>query len=841
MKKNIYCLALYIISFFFVATQEVTADSTDYKISYDITYFNVSKIKADGDATMTIKGWSFLDHMDNYGGEDGNLTTWIVAYTGEWNDSWKYQPAKDTGNCKKSGKCWGFKANEYKTKDNNVIDLYYVRCIGSGCSYKATRENAIRPNKLSSINLSSISTSCNGGDSHCVYYNVGFQVAISLNELESKLGSNKDIKFRIVTRAKYKNARTYYIDSTGLGILPSSCSRVLGIKCNSNGTYTKTRKTSTTVTENGVTITKKKKIKKELTIGGIDNTVKMTAGSALRFLSGDPDNYNYSGTFTEGGTYTVSSITSIKTFHRASVDQHTFLARRLLLNDGAWAYSPWVKFNGELHFKVKTTPTEETTKLELCPDSDQILCFGGNCDGETIPSISSVAPKSCSSNIQEYQNCDNKTYSNLCEQTIESTYYYLIDINKLEEWCINDVMIDAIQSNFKMITKNEITYYYIPVHFYTNVVLSQTAKVNIYSNFVNGKLIHAGRSFDYSLGYDVSANWNYLGEYLSTTTQNNTYNALGVLVGTDPDGDHGEDTYYIWLKDGDTLYGEDLTTTYTYNSDFYKQIAKNGVKNYLQEFNTAENYVTFPDSNNAESNITVKNAGSNQCSQLDTANWEAGVEKSVSCTYKINQAYLKNDGSGHTKYEETDGYYADPTWTNNTSHYYLPINLKTDSIFKFQPNFTSLSLIKLITNKYTPTCNVKVLNEFEKESGCLTYRTIDTNNPFPTAGNDSSKMPYNWSEYVKNTENGLIRITDQSFSGISYQTKKVNNSIKNYISTLNKNYIYASYDDIKNNQSVIIHDESTNSIFEKINSKLNENRCEVGKYERSICDNVQGN
>ena len=68
MKKLVHYFMFIVLFSIFLPIRSVLADNTDYKISYDITNFSV---KSDGD-TIHFEGWSFLSHMDNYGGINMN-------------------------------------------------------------------------------------------------------------------------------------------------------------------------------------------------------------------------------------------------------------------------------------------------------------------------------------------------------------------------------------------------------------------------------------------------------------------------------------------------------------------------------------------------------------------------------------------------------------------------------------------------------------------------------------------------------------------------------------------------------------------------------------------------
>ena len=235
----------------------------------------------------------------------------------------------------------------------------------------------------------------------------------------------------------------------------------------------------------------------------------------------------------------------------------------------------------------------------------------------------------------------------------------------------------------------------------------------------------------------------------------------------------------------------------------------------------------FPDSNDANSNLWVDDAGSFRCSVHSADHWEAGIVNSATCSYTIKPAYFKNDGSGNIVYGVRDGYTKD---TNQGSLYYVPLNLKTGASFQFSVSAKNLSLIHGINYEYTPTCSVLAVDRLDK----LKYRPIDTSNPFP-----KNKISKNWQDYINSKPNAMDRVMNHSFDDISYQTKKLDNSVKSKLKEIKKNIgDYESYSDLGVDalgRSMVIWNENQYNLF----SIKQGNHCRVNQYEQS-CDKVQG-
>lgn len=160
---------------------------------------------------ITFKGYSFISHMDNLGktewGIDPNLQTYLVVYTGEFNDDY----IDKAGNCNKN-ECYGYVDDRnYFIKKATMTerDFFYSRCSNDGCSQYENIKNHRIDREEGLIN----DTSCHNGisdwdgkkNNECIYMDVGFSVTVDVENIvgiftggELVTNYTTDIKFAIV-------------------------------------------------------------------------------------------------------------------------------------------------------------------------------------------------------------------------------------------------------------------------------------------------------------------------------------------------------------------------------------------------------------------------------------------------------------------------------------------------------------------------------------------------------------------------------------------------------------------------------------------------------------------
>lgn len=839
MKKVIhYCLIIFFI-LIFVPGRKVYADweycdvgnssSVNYKISYDITKFTMNEQK------IHFEGWSFLDHMDNYGGI--NKSTYIAAYVGNWNDSWN-----KLENCKNSSSCYYVHAQE---DDWSMYDLYFIRCTGNACSDKTRKETLrdLENNRKKFEDASCTgSTAYNYGGSHCAYHNIGFQLDMNISDVVKKLGNKKTIKFRLITKVRSReyrkniknNNNNIRTDSIDIGVFPGTTCTIFNKNCSTGkGTY------------------QSKDSQKKVTLGGLSQNALFTAVNAQ-----GSGNENYSSIrskcFYPSGIYKIKSVYGTRNRSNWKGDRTgTFFGRLAYIelvgnkpqgNDVGFSWTAWFRAAKSLKLKLEVTPPPPD-ESSTCEKNE--YCVGSNCkyDETKCPIHSSKLKKVTCTKKQEKKTCDSVEYGETqCDTTVtNSNYYYRISAKEFNE------KFGASLSSSEKEVKRVGDFYYFPVKFSANVSYFQNAELTVGGSsdndrFKNGKVVTSGLNFSYSYKYTVSSRWNYKDGYKLNTSNNNTFVFSKMYITSEKK--RKEVQILVFLGEGDQLYTRDkkgvFHLSYKYNLDSLKIIISNSAKrNALDSVDKdKKNKVTFDNSNDASSKTKNSSAGSFSCSSpsLSKSEWGAGKVRSSTCTYWIKKAFFSNRMNGNIIYRNSNsvsGYYVDPNNKDGSkSWYYIPANLKTGDSFTFKVSNPNLSLINKITFTYNATCSVKGKNEIH-DSSKIKYRSIDTSNPFPKVENkiNYSAYPKNWQQYVK--DKGLNRIVSNSFNGISYQTNFFKN--KTYIDSLKSMYgDYYSYNDMDtsgNGTSAIIHKEN---LFSKINGYHNK----AGEYKEEK-DKVQ--
>lgn len=828
MKKVIhYCVIIFFI-LIFVPGQKVYADgeycdvgnssSVNYKISYDITKFIMDEQK------IHFEGWSFLDHMDNYGGI--NKTTYVAAYVGDWNSSWN-----KLENCKNSSSCYYTKAQI----DNwDMYDSYFTRCVGNACS-DSIRNNIL--DKLIKNKKVFEDASCTGhgdyGGSHCTYHNIGFKFNMNISDIVEKLGNNKTIKFRLITKVRFgkirKNLRkdnnNIKTDSIDIGVFPNTSCTIFSKKCSTGkGTY------------------QSKDSKKTVVLNGLSQNALFTAVEAQGAKDGEYKSLR-DKCFYPGGTYKIIEVSAIKTdwSNWKGNKTGTFTGRLAQIKligknqpqgeDQGFSWTAWFKAATSLKLTLVVDPPDVPPS---CPTAD--YCVGSGCkyDKNNCP-IPPKNLKSVTCPSLEKDGCNDASYNSTCDGKVSNSKYYL----RIPDSEFTKKFAGYTFSSSEKQIQHVGGYYYFPINVLANVSYSQTANLTI-NGFSNNQTVVSGLNFAYSYQYTVNSKWNYIGEYKDNgeTTENHTFGVYSTKIKKTGEVKTKTAKIIVFPNKGDLLYVKNGSSFKAVNRPYSVQVLKDiiaeSVKLNVKSIDATNNTVTFDDSNDASKKQNTSDAGTFSCSSpISTDNWGAGVSRNSTCFYKIKKAFFSNQMNGNIIYRDLDsiaGYYVDPNNKDGVnSWYYIPANLKTGDTFEFTVENTNLSLIKGVDFTYKAICSVKGKNEIH-DSSKIKYRSIDTSNPFPKA-TKISDYPKNWQQYVK--DKGLNRIISNSFSGISYQTNFFKN--KTYIDSLKSTYgDYYSYNDMDtsgNGTSAIIHKEN---LFSKING--NHNR--AGEYKEEN-DKVQ--
>lgn len=823
--KKIFSFFLF---FFILAVPFAKAGTTatDFKISYDISNFFVTTEK------IHFEGFSFLDHMDNYGGK--NMSTYIAAYTGDWDNEW-VKPSK----CNNSGKCY---SKQVTVTDK--YDLYFIRCIRPACTTEL-QEKRIRNLESGAEKYESMSCTEPGSESgvsypnsHCAYHNVGFTIDLNFDDIKNKIRKDQaTVHFRIITKAKSEVGEGHgqKKDSSDIGILSNSCKSVFGnTTCRENRNYKTTYKVPKTISGQGYNIIVKEKRVRSITLGGLSDEVIFTAGSASGSWKNEKageDSYANnlrSQYFNLGKKYKVTDVTEFLDGWKnwkgdGYVSGRLFKLEGNLENDAndyGWGWSAWVKSSGDLKMTIDDKVDESCTGCS-CNDNQIVYCYGGNCNYNPSTCVStspSIENLSTSTNSGSHTSCSSAEDIKVSSDGLLEKVYWL-NINKdlidesLENNSVNYVTSSAMNSGANITNKLVLdgNYYWFPITLKALVNYEQT--FNLKLNFSDGELkISSGRYFPFSFDYSTSVsttgyndNYDTSSNEKAGTSSYNTYQPSYLFEVVNPvNGEVSYRNIRIALKEGDKIFSSFYWPSATnYGSQLFKDIASTASVDLNNDQRSVN--VTFPDTNNI--NQTRNDVGNFNCSSISE------------CNYRIKQAWLSNTGDGKIIYgDKVAGY--DIT-NGDQSLYYVSPNWKTNQLFTFSIN-ASFGLPKTKFS-YNATCSLKlVTNEIHDY---VKYRSIDTSNPFP-----KGNIPKNWKQYI-DTVGNLNRIESNPFEAekISYQTEFIKD--KNKFSRFKSEYgDYFSYGDMKSDGS-----GSSRIITSDLFNKITRTHCKAGEWSSS-CD-----
>ena len=733
-------------------------------------------------------------------------------------------------------------------------------------------------------------------DARCLYYNVGFEVnSLSTDDIVSTLSVSEgtNIKFRILSSTSYNyvnsskcangdqeacvNAfktkqKTGYISrSIDLGVHSSACSK--GTNCDAeNGKIVKveTKTNRETIQEtNGnystrssvSTISRTFKVSglgkkyRVTVIGRRPSKVKFNNNNMIDMLKDDyilSKNSDDGKRWKPGKSFTITNISTgeLKLKNHGEAN-YLYTSRVFEVKVGNGKYvvpAAWGQVAGSLSFTYNKDSQTKTNSSCLYDENGNEIktCLGSGCQTNTQKCPALVNKLSCSGGNENNQ-CANTSgsISGNCGKTITNTYYYRVLKSQIGSGMFFPGMRSSdIGVNGTFTTIDDGTYYYFPVYFYSNIDLNSSYSFQfIHPNNEAGRLFQnnsieatSGRFFHMAFQYTTSASWNYHGNYVNDTSENNTYAVINARK------TNGEEIKMMAIfNSNDQIFEkvvvngqQQFNLVGNYGVDLFKKLAKDKVINEYQT--SGDTMVAFPDSNDARvvEDISENNVGTLTCTPTDS-NWEANQSMTKSCTYRIRGAYIrKNDG-----YVTYDSYDGDENYLKSknfdSSVYYVPLEYRGDNFkFKISINLTSL---RGVNHRLNATCNVKQVTDVLRDSKKVTYRVIDEKNPFPTKSS-IDQYPSNWRDYAK--ENGLIRVTAHSFDKVNYKTGLISNKDKSLFVNLKETYKnYGSmYDMTNDGNSKALRDITIRDSYFKIYTS-NENHCQMGKFSPT-CDKLLG-
>lgn len=412
MRKRISCLLIFIVLFLGVPKYV-------FAISQNIIYF-VNSIEAFTNSdTIDVKGYSYISHKDNVGGR--NLKTYLIAYVGDWKDSYK-NCSNDPGD-----NCYLFKNRA--SGDDLAIDHFAARCVGDGC------DESIYNKPNGPLGDSDACTGEPSKGSSCIYHNVGFHFKISLKYIYNYFGfedgemDGKSLKFQIYSKSGAIE------DSTSFGATAIAC-RQDGRAC-----------------KNGELKTKNYKI----TMNALSNRVFMDAsGGVVRASNGDygADEFKV---WTHGQMVDILEVVPgmewkqtnkrdvIIKDHLFKLNGHTtksWAPDAIGPIESGYGFTTWLKVPLDMGLRFD--------KIE--PDNITIEC--GNVDGFDADNYKNKKAAVCGGLKREYTQC-------VKTEKFSASYIYV------------ESPSDTACSGYKYDVNGHENYRFLKMHVYTDLLINQ--------------------------------------------------------------------------------------------------------------------------------------------------------------------------------------------------------------------------------------------------------------------------------------------------------------------------------------------------------------------------------
>lgn len=832
MRKLVYkfVFILLVLVLSFSSMNEVRAYGDNYHV-YHIKSMDVKT----GSAMLEIKGFAYINQLDNYGGK--NLRTWIVASNGS--QSVEYEVKYYT---------------EDTEDENNVYNYYYAICQESSASTGTICNSTHASQVLRGIvDGTRRSDSCNkaNGDSDCGAFYVDFKVNISLDDLKEKLGGG-NISFKIKSITSTDNGN--YEKTSNLGVYEGVC-KVDGIPdmCNS-----------------AIQIGNS-----SLVLGDISKKVQVVVTSG-RIRPNDTQKSINGRYYITGMSYDIVQYGSKRQFDKKlnNGKEVWFSSNYFIISgyDKRWGnvapggphefiiYDSWVHVDGSMTLSFDGEPT--------IPTPVETSCDPGYTEGNASKSVT------CGSS-QEFKACTRKTATvNDLEYTLSASEF-------------NEAYLDYSEATDDQIKGNP----------NDRLCGEEVIRFNINEDILIhedgtfsfggvSSYVYAGRGFDFpNLTYINDIYWRYAdnnvsskseliryGRWEKTETVVNrggwepvvrNYSTICSPAGIDEEGNdlnYGE--YYDsrgWLSScivGETIEAgswseyepvepvieikweckpED-STTYASYSNYMWALNNAAAEEVQRNYNSSTIHSSTPISYDSNKVSTTEKP-------VD-GSWNGGVisdsistERSHYVTqYQFDMAdsYVKliGDDAGNVAYSNSP--LANYQYIGNK--YFVPLLFPDSRVFPLNITKNNVSFVNGInwlldgdcdigvTNKMFDTNNGKVENKFR-------YRPIELNDPFP-----KGKVPVNWESWYS-LDTNKHRLTNTYNKGFVYSVTLVSgtsNADKLGIDNVNSiNTDYNSWYGMKvNGTSSFVTTDVSGSYFNKNNT---DSYCKIGKFDAS-CD-----
>ena len=839
--------------------------------------FMIEKFQISG-TSINMEGYSYMSHRDNYGiGLDsyGNLKTYIIAYTGNWNNEYaNYNNCTSTGIHK--NKCYTIKTT------TKARDFWAARCMDKSCD----DENYVLKTRLREGFLNTTACTSGGSDkvnylggAHCLYYNVGFSTTINLQSIASRFGNGADeylgdIKFKIIPYIsdKAQCANGEYIGN-------NQCQHKL-----SGGRTTNVPATFSDLTlYEGYCKVGNKKCEKTVTSGdytfnisGLSNQVYFDASMVIP----RDQNYNQLKGGTIGGYFKASTPNDINSLYTVlDITEKKDLVKKENTTGYIGYYSsPLLRlrtirrpgncgdYNGGVSYDGCIYPASENGVTNYYTASTYLIFKGSLVINGFRPNTiemncSDINGFSTNSKTENTVNCGNTGKYNQCKKTenVQTTIYL-----KSNNSC----------SYFKSKKNNN---YYIPITVTTDILINQEGI------FSFGKITHAdpilikGRGF--KLGqttYKNNITW-LIANRTASGQPYYKYNGTDWIVSGDscvanPNFAISDEKEYYIPTDSGGISEE----SYNLKTASYLAIEKAVTNNKNLIDTSVVNDINFKscDSNDSKG-CNINNA----TKVIDNGNWKNTLTKNYSVnlsfnnkkgtmsvgvgdistrfgrqitneySYTLPYSYVTTEENGKVLYFDKEQNLDDLDYVDGKHKYFVDMKYEYDNPngndFPFNLNNSNPSFVSSMDWSLKGTCGVEVKDGYfciencdEKRKGSLliNYRPISLSEPFPKADATYSNIAINWREWYKTRDNQLrIKNTYNNNSLyeiiISYNGRAGTTKISD-INAIDKFYTDISGIDVDGQSDFV------NKYFSK-RAIAKESFCGLGKISPN-CDGVRG-
>lgn len=789
IKFKLWFFLWFFVLLFSVNLNIVTASSDFGTWTHELTY-DVEKVNISDEGTIKFEGWAFIDHLDNYGGQ--NLEISITALNVS------------------NGRSYTLVNTDYTVYRNGGLDLFQFRC-GNNCG-NSDLENKKLVNAENNLydyvciygvsseydnHLDGYSAGYHEDNSTCLYYNVGFSITFDIDDLVANLGEEATVEFYINARLKKYGISSSAIEGNCPHNGPWPCSednngdisgatkakywlgrwwKSLPLGITGSSLYVNGSPYNDNV-YNGANYT--------FSIDGMSDTLEVTYNGPPNLLGNGTfaNKNNYFMTHTSGGC-TASSLSNFVNCHTGN-SYNTFLIANYnnYISSGRSCNNGISNRNSSVNFCVSTYdvygvtdgstysgstviyPTRNRSATIYRVESTAVTVSGSS--GLKLTIVPSGKKVSCQ---EKYGIGDVNVYGipDLEGLTDSRTSISIGNINTTVNSAeYNQCTTKSISSGVNAYYKNGSCTATISVK--TNILLHENGKMtigNLYSITDGNEYneIYAGGGFAIKpTSYESTLQWSYGIVSRNDSSKPSFAYELTAYSGCGSD---------FSISDILNNYGRNYfysTSSYSGEPTTLFNVAKNNLNNYM---NNTDDYKNFVGNLSEFTSSFNSNSGINDSADLEKIGiWTSTISGNLlpNSSYKIVNNFGFQDA--YIKYSDVSVAYGD-SYSTSTSYiqsgklYYTSLKYRSDNYYVYFNNKAGTNPSALTTNSlsnifqwyFSSRLSIGVQQTIYDEDSegddtsyeiDYSYRSVDVNKPFPLAFKEGLKsaFPQNWSDW----------------------------------------------------------------------------------------------